>query len=79
MPARKLDAIIMQGGKCKHCGLEFNGQNECVFDFHHNFCEGKLQDLERLTPYEWRIAVEVIYTSTLLCANCHRLEHWRNE
>lgn len=32
---RKVEAILYKGGKCAACGIEYNGENGAIFDFHH--------------------------------------------
>ncbi len=31
----KIILIEMLGSKCNKCGIEYDGKNECIFDFHH--------------------------------------------
>lgn len=70
----KRDYIEYMGSRCEMCGLEFNGENAAVFDFHHrdprekkhNF-GGKCLTLESAKPE--------LDKCVLLCSNCHRMLH----
>lgn len=43
---RKVEAILYKGGKCAACGIEYNGENGAIFDFHHINPEEKELDKE---------------------------------
>lgn len=68
----KVDFILYKGGKCAICGLEFNGENQTVFDFHHINPEDKLFEIAQskisLTNDRMRDELD---KCLLLCANCH--------
>ncbi|MDD1718140.1 MAG: hypothetical protein LUO88_03595, partial [Methanoregulaceae archaeon] len=32
---KKIKLIEYLGGICTNCGLKFDGENACIFDFHH--------------------------------------------
>lgn len=68
------DALVdAMGGCCQHCGGVFPS---AVFDFHHvGEKEADPSHLISNASVE-RIAQE-IERCTLLCANCHRIEHAR--
>ena len=74
----KSDLIIKLGGKCKICGLEFDGNCTSVFDFHHKNPKKKLFNINNCSLNKYSLAQ--IYSEVkkceLLCANCHRLIHW---
>lgn len=74
---RKITLIEMGGSKCNNCGLEFNGSNECCFDFHHIFPEFKNFSLNQsqLNNKSWKKILEEFKKCELLCANCHRIKH----
>ena len=71
---RKVELILYKGGKCYECGLKYNGNNGCLFDFHHinnksfgisgNVMEKSLDKLKKEAD-----------NCILLCANCHRKKH----
>ncbi len=71
----KLECIAYKGGKCQKCGY-----NECqaALDFHHRNPEEK--DFAICRRYGCRKLSESIKKELdkcdLLCANCHREEHW---
>jgi predicted HNH restriction endonuclease len=68
----KVNFILYKGGKCVICGLEFNGDNQTVFDFHHINPEEKLFEIAHskmtLTNDNMRNELD---KCLLLCANCH--------
>lgn len=33
--SHKSELIALKGNKCSICGLEYNGKNGAIFDFHH--------------------------------------------
>ena len=68
----KIDYILYKGGKCAICGLEFNGENQIVFDFHHINPENKSFEIAHtkisLSNKKMRNELD---KCLLLCANCH--------
>jgi len=70
----KLKAIEYCGGECKHCGY-----NKCIdaMDFHHLNPEEKDLNIKSLINCSWSRIEEELKKCILLCANCHREEHWR--
>lgn len=75
---RKVKLVKLNGGKCNHCGIKYNGKNAAVFSFHHldrkkkNFIIGE-HDMSR----RWKSLVKEAQGCLLLCSNCHRLVHSR--
>lgn len=67
---RKTELVNYKGGKCDMCGIEWDGTNECIFDFHHRDPELK----EFALSSNW-----TKYKCDLLCSNCHRLIHRNNK
>lgn len=70
---RKAFILSHFGNKCKYCGIEYNGNNASIFDFHH------------LDPNEKEISISgtkdinkiicELKKGILVCSNCHRLLH----
>ena len=75
---RKAALIEYKGGQCVDCGEKYDGNNSCIFDFHHlrdkhfnisgNTLEKSLLKLKREAD-----------KCTLMCSNCHRREHAEGE
>lgn len=71
----KLDCIAYKGGKCQKCGY-----NKCqaALDFHHR--DPSEKDFPLCQKYGCRKISDRIKKELdkcdLLCANCHREEHW---
>ena len=74
---KKVRGIEYKGSKCAHCGLEYNGQNACVFDFHHEDPTQKDFSPSSFRHKAWDSFKAEIDKCILLCSNCHRLEHNR--
>lgn len=71
----KKKLVEVLGNKCEKCGIEVTDKNLCIFDFHHRDSEEK----ERNREWRNKDFMEKIKASKimLLCANCHRKEHYR--
>lgn len=71
---KKERAIKIMGGKCKLCGY-----NKCVaaLDFHHIDPSQKDSDLKHLLCKKWLYIEKEIKKCELLCSNCHRETHWK--
>lgn len=71
----KLDCLEYKGGKCQNCGY-----NKCpaALDFHHR--NPKEKDFSICQRYNYGKLNDKIKKELdkcdLLCANCHREEHW---
>lgn len=78
---RKISLIEYKGSKCSSCGLEYNGKNAVVFDFHH--VDPTQKSFSLSSSYLVNRSLDLIYKEAdkciLLCANCHRLEHHSHE
>jgi len=70
--ARKDAAIVAFGSKCARCGGSFH---RAVFDFHHHGDKLGLPSEMFLNKSLNELAAE-LSKCVLLCANCHRLEHY---
>ena len=62
------------GGKCAHCGIEFNGINRAIFDCHHIDPNTKDREVSRKSPMSEGFWGEVD-KCILLCKNCHAMVH----
>lgn len=72
---RKVKAILYKGGKCSVCGIEYDGTNGSIFDFHHINKDEKEYDWNKLRLRSWESIKEELDKETCVCANCHRLIH----
>lgn len=76
---RKLKAELIHalGSKCSHCGIEYDGTNAPIFDFHHidpSTMECRLS-VGILNKVSRKKAIAEAKKCMLLCSNCHRLHH----
>jgi len=69
---RKLDAIEYLGLVCLDCGGSFH---PTIYDFHHRNPIEKDKDPSKLLTLSWKRIIEELDKCDLLCANCHRLRH----
>lgn len=73
---RKLRAMELLGNKCHYCGIEHNGKNAPIFEFHHLDPSEKESGVTRmLTNQAWEKTVEELQKCVLTCANCHNQYH----
>ena len=71
--AKKAYFVELKGGKCSKCGGIF--PLPC-YDFHHIDIENKEKEVSfRITDNN--IIKQEIDKCILVCANCHRLEHYK--
>lgn len=76
---RKIQVIKFLGGKCKRCGLKYDGANAPVFQFHHRKPKDKKFAVGNVvTRYTWLTIKKEAKKCDLLCANCHHLHHGGN-
>ncbi len=73
----KSKIVVLMGGKCKKCGLLYDGKNACVFQMHHKNPKDKLFviNTRTLINYAWARILKEIKKCNLLCANCHFINH----
>ncbi|WJE50564.1 hypothetical protein QRE66_14310 [Bacillus cereus] len=66
------------GNKCSDCGLEHNGQNTPIFDFHHIEQSTKEFNINmnNINNYSKDKVLKESEKCRILCSNCHRLHHW---
>ena len=72
---RKKRAIIYKGSKCEHCSLEVH---PAAFDFHHLDKTQKDTDPGLMMSCSDEVLFLELDKCVLLCANCHRVEHFIN-
>lgn len=74
--SRKLQAMRLLGNYCFHCGLEYNGSNAPVFEFHHVDPAFKESGITRiLINKAWETVLIELQKCDLLCRNCHMQHH----
>ncbi len=69
----KKEAVNYLGSVCNDCGGTFN---ECVYDFHHIDPTKKDFELSDCTRSFTKYKTELV-KCILLCANCHRIRHYK--
>lgn len=73
---RKDKLIEMFGDKCNDCGGTFH---KCAYDFHHvNPLEKKFEIAPSLDR-NWETILEEVGKCVMLCSNCHRVRHYRED
>jgi len=68
----KLAAIQLLGGKCIKCGLS---GDQAIFQFHHKNPQKKDFTVGNVANKSWESIKHELKKCTLLCANCHSIEH----
>ena len=72
---KKLRAIEFLGGKCYDCQLK--SEYADVYDFHHLDPTQKEIGVNRILGNAWDKIKEELEKCVLLCANCHRIRHYK--
>lgn len=75
----KAEYILLKGGKCEICGFEYNGENAACFDFHHESSEEKEYNPSIAIRLRREKALKELEKCQLVCANCHRLIHYKTK
>ena len=75
----KLKMIAYKGSCCEHCDLKLEDSHYCVFEFHHRDPETKDTNFDKIKYQKWSVIEKELDKCSLLCANCHRLEHAKIE
>ena len=75
---KKRKAVEYKGGKCQKCGY-----NKCLgaLEFHHLIPDEKEYNLDqqKLARWGWEKLKKELDKCILLCSNCHKEEHWKEE
>ena len=73
---QKLRAMRLKGNKCTHCGVEYNGKNAPIFEFHHPDPSVKEGGVTRMLRNKaWTTVMKELERTVLICANCHNQHH----
>ena len=75
----KTKAVEYKGNICEDCGGKFH---QCQYDFHHKNEDRNNRDdktIGRMTHNcrPWQVIQEELDLCIMLCANCHRLRHFK--
>jgi hypothetical protein len=73
--ARKKQAVAYMGSRCVDCGGTFPYY---VYDFHHLDPTRKEVQFNSLRRRSWEKIKAELDKCILLCANCHRIRHWKD-
>lgn len=74
--SRKRLAMEILGNKCHFCGIEYNGKNAPIFEFHHTDKHNKDDGVTRmLINKAWSKTLDELQKCVLTCANCHNQTH----
>lgn len=71
----RLEALLAAGNACSKCGFKYDGKNKPVFEFHHP--DPKYKVIIMSHPACIPKMREEIKNCVVLCANCHRMEHYK--
>lgn len=72
----KLLAMKLLGNKCQHCGIEYDGRNSPIFEFHHSDPTTKEAVLTKMiSNASWSRVLTELEKCELVCANCHNKYH----
>lgn len=78
--ALKEKLIAYKDNKCADCQYTFNGKNHTVFDLHHLNPHDKDIEVSKLIGNRaWKSVLIEADKCDMLCANCHRLRHSKEE
>ena len=70
------EIIELCGGQCVNCGLEYDGKNAAVFDFHHRDPSTKETSVSAaINSKSKAVTIREAKKCDILCANCHRIHH----
>ena len=69
----KIRCVVYKGGKCQKCGYE---KCHTALDFHHRDNKEKEFGINIMRGKSWAIVTAELDKCDLLCANCHREQHF---
>lgn len=72
----KLKAIKYLGGKCIDCDNVFPPY---IYDFHHLDSSEKEASIARIMGRTWKNIIPELDKCILLCSNCHRTRHHKDD
>lgn len=72
----KLKCISFMGGKCSVCSYDRCPE---ALDFHHIDPSTKSFEISGRMSKRWSVIEDELKKCVLLCANCHREEHWKQK
>jgi hypothetical protein len=72
---KKEKLVEYKGGACEHCGGVFH---PVLYDFHHTNPEEKSFSIGEHLNRSWEALTTEVDKCLLLCAHCHRMEHYNN-
>jgi hypothetical protein len=73
---RKDQLVEKFGNKCHDCGGTFH---KCAYDFHHINPEEKSFEIAPSLDRNWNTLLEEVEKCIMLCSNCHRVRHYRED
>jgi hypothetical protein len=71
----KIDIINFLGGRCKKCGMLYDGKNGAAFDCHHKDPSKKKFNIGWCGGKSLESILEEVKKCELLCRNCHNILH----
>jgi hypothetical protein len=72
----KVKAMMLKGGKCNICHIEYDGKNAPIYEFHHRDPNMKeYQITHMLVNKAWATLLIELEKCDLLCSNCHNQIH----
>lgn len=74
---KKYEAILYKGGKCQICGYKGIDNFYGALEFHHRDQSQKDIEWKKIRTWPVERIKEELDKCDLLCANCHREEHYR--
>lgn len=74
--ARKREFVKLFGDRCFDCKQSFH---DVCYDFHHLDMSTKEYNPSTATFMSMEVALKELEKCILLCANCHRMRHYKKE